>query len=138
MSGSTCRAAALPPRGCSGRRFPGWPTTAPGSWPRVGRLPGVEQGLLAVGVDDRVDGRVAAAVRLLQSAFVPAPADPAAAADHRAAEHASGYFQRDGVDVVAGEVVVPGPGEAELTIQRRWRRGHLLWRVWWHRSSPVI
>src|SRR5258707_9673248 len=28
--------------------------------------------------------------------------------------------------------------EAELTIQRRWRRTHLLLRVLWHRSSPLI
>jgi len=32
-------------------------------------------------------------------------------ADHRAAEHASGHLQRDGIDVVVGEVVVPGPLE---------------------------
>src|SRR6266702_3755954 len=80
----------------------------------VGRLPGVEQVLLAVGVDDRVDGRVAAAVQLLQSAVVAAPADRGPDADHRAAEHFAGHFQRDGVDVVAGEVVVPGPGESVL------------------------
>ena len=30
----------------------------------------------------------------------------------RAAEHVVGYLQRDGVDVVVGEVVVPGPVEA--------------------------
>src|SRR5207237_3543342 len=74
-------------------------------------LAGVEQVLLSVGVDDRVDGRVAAAVQLLQGAVVAAAADRGPDADHRAAEHGSGYFQRDGVDVVAGEVVVPGPLE---------------------------
>jgi hypothetical protein len=33
-------------------------------------------------------------------------------ADRPVAEHVAGYLQRDGVDVVVGEVVVPGPGES--------------------------
>src|SRR6185312_14661288 len=77
----------------------------------VGGLAGVEQVLLAVGVDERVDGRVPAAVHLLQDA-VAAAADRGPCADDRAAEHVVGYLQDDGVDVVAGEIVVPGPGEA--------------------------
>src|SRR5207244_13192832 len=72
---------------------------------------GVEQVLLPVGVDERVDGRVPAAVQLLEDA-VAVPADRGPHADHRAAEHVVGDLQHDRVDVVAGEVVVPGPGEA--------------------------
>jgi hypothetical protein len=52
---------------------------------------------------------VTAAVHLHQGA-VTARADRGPDADLRAvAEYVAGYLQRDGVDVVAGEVVVPGP-----------------------------
>src|SRR5206468_4341474 len=77
----------------------------------VGGLAGVEQVLLPVGVDERVDGRVPAAVHLLEHA-VAAPTDRGPHADDLAAEHVVGYLQHDRVDVVAGEVVVPGPDEA--------------------------
>src|SRR5207237_5639678 len=77
----------------------------------VGGLAGVEQVLLPVGVDERVDGRVPAAVHLLEHA-VAAPADRGPHADDRPAEHVVGYLQHDRVDVVAGEIVVPGPLEA--------------------------
>src|ERR1700756_5228748 len=86
----------------------------------VGGLAGVVQVLLPVGVDERVDGGVPAAVHLLEHA-VAVPADRGPHADHRAVpQHVVGYLQDDGVDVVAGEVVVPGPGEA---VQRAFHVG---------------
>src|SRR6266478_9774739 len=48
----------------------------------VGGLAGVEQVLFPVGVDERVDGRVPAAVHLLEHA-VAVPADRGPHADHR-------------------------------------------------------
>ena len=78
----------------------------------VGGLAGIAEILLAVGVDERVDGRVPAAVQLFERAVVAAQADRGPHADRPVAEPVAGYLQRDGVDVVVGEVVVPGPGES--------------------------
>src|SRR5262249_2217730 len=79
----------------------------------VGGLPGVVEVFFPVGVDEWVERRVPAAVHLLQGAVVAAAADRGPDADLRAGEeHVGGGLQRDGADVVAGEVVVPGPGEA--------------------------
>src|SRR5215468_2357276 len=53
------------------------------------------------------------AVHLLQGAVAAGAADRGPDADLRAREeHVGGDLQRDGAHVVAGEVVVPGPGEA--------------------------
>jgi len=55
---------------------------------------------------------VPAAVQLLEYA-VALSADRGPHADHRVgAEHVVGYLQGDGVNVVVGEVVVPGPDES--------------------------
>src|SRR5271165_692461 len=77
----------------------------------AGGLPGIVEVFLAVGVDERVDGRVPAAVHLHERA-VAAQADGGPDPDRPVAEHVAGYLQRDGVDVVVGEVVVPGPDES--------------------------
>ncbi|TDO48238.1 hypothetical protein EV651_1234 [Kribbella sp. VKM Ac-2571] len=39
--------------------------------------------------------------------------------------------------VVVSPPVAPHLVEAELTIQERWRRMQVRWRVWWHRSSHL-
>jgi hypothetical protein len=75
-------------------------------------LPVVVQVFRAVGVDERVDGGVPAPVHLHEN-VITAQADRGPHADHRvAAQQITGHLKRDRVDVVAGEVVVPGPLES--------------------------
>ena len=78
----------------------------------IDRLARVEEVLLVVEVEERVDRRMPAAVHLHERA-VATEADRGPDSDHRAAtEHLVGDLERDRVDVVLGEVVVPGPHEA--------------------------
>src|SRR2546426_1508571 len=107
MSGSTMRAACLASSGVVAAVFQDL-----GPWAQVvghvvGWLPGVVEVLLAVGVDERVDGRVPAAVHLRKRP-VPAQADRGPDPDLRVgAEYVVGHLQCDrqgaSVEIPAGD-----------------------------------